>query len=397
MGEAPSEPCIQVNEEYIAARLAVLDTMVVGSSEAVMAEMRQFAVFLASRRSRPAMRPKAATPDDVTSFLVHKELKGRTQYHVDCQFVGQARPGKRTEKSCDPLVCQIRAAPLAIKTAVSHLKSGLALEGLTPPWDPATGSGNPADSRLVRTHLKRLLGEAAGSLVVPLQAPPLFPAIFGQLRAAVMSRMRDTTRSDWQRLKWRQFWLFILFVGYSGRRPGDLAQFRTPAVVWLPNRSGLRCEIFKGKVATVSNTDPFVIKSKEFLTALRLYTRDCASLGAPLHQGAPFIFRKIEAGGFSRDHVEAANMNAGFQTIWREAGMFEGQSLYGFRVGAAIVADLNTRNIPAIMKAGGWASEAMAKRYSKFADVVANVLDPGAPESCLQLWFANRGEFAYFK
>ncbi|ORY30092.1 hypothetical protein BCR33DRAFT_792720 [Rhizoclosmatium globosum] len=385
-----------VNEDYISARRKELEDVILPQSKKIDAETRQLGSFLVSRTLLPAISPVMATPMDVESYLIHKDRNGNTQFHFNCPRAGTERVGKRINPLCDPLICKIRASPKSIKVVISSLKSGLADLGLTTPWDPWTGAGNPVDSKLIRRHLQKLEDEASDAGVAPLQAPPLFLDQVSELKALVLSKVANTSLTVWRRLYWRQFWLFLLTVGHSGCRPGDLARMRTLSFVWLPNRSGVRCTLYRGKTSTSASNKPFIIKDAEWLKALFLFKRDCAWAGVPLTEGCPFIFRRISTVACLPDRMRAADAVLEFQNLLRTLGSFEGQTLYGFRVGNAIMTSLDTSNIEAVRIAGGWKSRESAERYSQFAAVVANAVNPEAPTSSVALWFAQRSEYAYF-
>ncbi|TPX45074.1 hypothetical protein CcCBS67573_g10382 [Chytriomyces confervae] len=389
---------IEVDETYIQQRSASLLATSPALPFPVVQEMLRFSSFLASRTSRPPIPPLLTTPLDVVEFLIHKELNGRTQYHhISCPHTGSARVGKRVLSSCDKNLCQTRAAPTSLRTAVSLLRSGLADLGLTLPWDPRTGHGNPADSRLVSLHLDRVTKEAADSLVMPLQATPLLLNFLAHIKSYVMARICDNHSPTSIRLMWRQFWCFTTLVGCSGRRPGDLIHLRTPSLTWLPCRSRIIATLVSGKTASSATPDRFIINNAEFLESLRLYIRECAWELHNLCNGSPYIFFDISASGaISSAPSSAATMNSCFQSILQHLGIFEGETLYGFCVGNSIAAAIDTDDIAMVQSAGGWRSHDSALRYSKFAVVAAAALADNAPVDSTRAWLLSRNEFSVF-
>ncbi|KAJ3248236.1 hypothetical protein HDU77_008209 [Chytriomyces hyalinus] len=161
-----------VNEAYIAARAAALDGVRPATPKAVDSELSRLASFLALCAAQPAVSTRMATPQDMVDYLISKELDGRTQYHSSlCPRVLSASVGACINKDCDPLVCQIRAAPGSIWTAPSNLKTGLARLGLTGPWNAGRGTGNPVDSKKVALHIARFEDEAAKASILPCKLP----------------------------------------------------------------------------------------------------------------------------------------------------------------------------------------------------------------------------------
>ncbi|KAJ3400214.1 hypothetical protein HDU80_007179 [Chytriomyces hyalinus] len=378
---------VVVNEEYIAARATT-------SRASGLPPPKR---FLTSRATRPAVGIWMATPQDIVEYLIGKELDGRTQYHSSlCPRALLAKVGSRINKDCDPFTCQIRAAPGSIRTAASHLKSGLAGLGLLGPWNAGQGTGNPVDSKKVTLQIAHLEDEAAKASVLPLQAAPLNPDFLDKFEAATLCRIGDKCTSRRTRLAWRQFWLLCLTVGQSGRRPGDLVRLRTPGLTWLPDRSGVVVTLTMGKTASRSNPDRFVMRDKKYLTALTLYACDCKWAGIDLTVGARYIFPKIEEHGEDDAPTSAPCANDMFQSLLKELGDFQGETLYGFRVGGAVAAALDTSNLQAVQVAGGWRSLDSAKRYSQWVVVAAHAGAEDAPLEVTRQWLTSRSDYAYF-
>ncbi|KAJ3238829.1 hypothetical protein HDU77_011465, partial [Chytriomyces hyalinus] len=282
-----SKGTIAVNEAYIAARTAALEGVRPTTPKAVESELSWLASFLASHAARPAVSAWMATPQDVVDYLISKELDGRTQYHSSlCPRALSAWVGARINKDCDPLACQIRAAPGSIRTASSNLKTGLTGLGLTGPWNAGRGTGNPVNSKKVALHIARLEDEAAKASILPLQAAPLDPNFLAKFEVAILRHIGDKRTSQREQLAWRQFWLLCLMVGRSGRQPGDLVQLRTPGLSWLPDRNGVVVTLLTSKATSRSNPDRFVLNGQQYLRALSLYARDCKWAGINLAIGA---------------------------------------------------------------------------------------------------------------
>ncbi|KAJ3379096.1 hypothetical protein HDU80_002589, partial [Chytriomyces hyalinus] len=60
------------------------------------------------------------------------------------------------------------------------------------------------------------------------------------------------------------------------------------------------------------------------------------------------------------------NLNAAFQQTLKGMGVFEGKTLYGFRIGHAITTALQTTNPSTLHAAGGWHSNKSVLHYSQF-------------------------------
>ncbi|KAJ3399666.1 hypothetical protein HDU80_007687 [Chytriomyces hyalinus] len=276
---------------------------------------------------------------------------------------------------------------------------GYADLGLTGPWDPSTGRGNPSDSCLVSVHIDRLAKESGESLVLPLQATPLPTNFVHLLESHIFAQLSNPLLPPLVRLHWRQFWCFILLVGISGRHPGDLTCIRTPSLTWLPNRKRIVITLITGKTATASKPDRFVVDHPPLLTALKLYARDCSWNSIDLAEGTPYIFFKLAEHKLPDKNTpgSAQNLNAAFQRTLKGMGIFEGETLYGFHVGNAATTAINTPDPAALRAAGGWCSDASALRYSQFAIVAAAAeARAEAPADAARAWLAQCKEHAFF-
>ncbi|ORY29431.1 hypothetical protein BCR33DRAFT_842435 [Rhizoclosmatium globosum] len=362
--------------------------------------MALFASFLQARTARPPIKPPAATPVDVVEYLAHKDRSGRTQFHSSsCTNVQANGPRKRVNTACNPTICIVRAAPNSIVAATSKLRTGMEELGCRGPWDPRRGTGNPTNSSLVEHHLKRLGAEANEAGVLPQQALPLSGSISKKLWQPVLSRIADQAAAPLTRLFWRQFWIFFNLCLSSGRRPGDLVRLRTPTVVWLPDKSGVLVTMVFGKTATINKPDRFVIKDANVLNALRLYVNDCLKSGFDLHKGRPFIFFDIASNSTpeSAMHTEVDKFVSTFQNILKELGEFNGETLYGFRVGNSIAVKLDSTSVEqAIMQAGGWRTADSARHYSQFAIAAAHVGENADPIAATSEWLRNLAQYSYF-
>ncbi|KAI9323980.1 hypothetical protein BDR26DRAFT_969614 [Obelidium mucronatum] len=395
---APSKT--HVDEAYIAGRLGTLHAKPPAIPQQAQAELGHLAAFLAARTTKPRVSIHAACPMDIVEFLINKELNGRTQYHAEsCPRQGTAKVGSRINENCDPTTCLIRAAPGSIQAAASRLRTALSDLGLTGPWDPREGTGNPADATLIRHHIGQLSSEAVKFGVSSLQAPPISAHTTTAILTILRPRLADETLSPVQKLRWRQFWCFYLLVQTSGRRPGDLVRLRTATTLWLPDRSGILITMVEGKTASSPDPDMFVIRDEAALNALRLYTRDCKQQGILLQNGNPYIFFKLEnASDDPRPHATAQRFVDDFQGLLKELGAFQGETLYGFRVGNAIeTATAPEADLGQVRGSGGWKTNASALHYSQYA-IVANYTN-NAPDKvrAVHEWRVNAQRFRYFQ
>ncbi|KAJ3060407.1 hypothetical protein HDU98_003610 [Podochytrium sp. JEL0797] len=86
-----------------------------------------------------------------------------------------------------------------------------------------------------------------------------------------------------------------------------------------------------------------------------------------------------------------------FQKCLKALGIFNGETLYGFRVGNAISTAIEDEETNArVMAAGGWRTLASAKHYGQFAIAAAHVGEGLDPIEAVHDWLINKVEYAYF-
>ena len=309
--------------------------------------------------------------------------------------------GKKKSTECDPLLCETRAAATSIKTTISLLKSGFRRAGYVGEWSDLTWSGNPATSPRVSDHLTALEKELAQSAVVPIQALPIPEAEY----LAVLRFLRvpyNGNTVDW--LYQQQSLLLYMLLHTCGRRPDDVAYVRYASFQWGPDGRSVIFSMFIGKTNAGIRADRLVIRTnsdrhqcvveqlKQYLNAMRMHKIDMATANH-------FVFFMIDRRSNSVDLSRATDpstMTQRFQATLNRMGCFNGQTLYGFRVQAALVAAWSSDDIRDVMNAGGWMSEESARRYSQWALLAKACLDPQAPQETMRAWLLARLEFRVF-
>ena len=358
-----------------------------------------------NRRYGPRFPWGHTTPDDIVDFLLIKEKNGRTQVHIpSCRHAGSARRGDRVSKECDPSVCELRTSLGSVKATISNLKSGFARVGIMGEWSNLSRSGNPCTSPTIQDHVKAITRELAASAVAPVQAPPI-PDSEYELVLRFLSRAHTGIPMEW--LYNQQMLFFLKLLHTLGRRPDDVAQLRSVSFQWAPDRDSIVVCMFQGKTNHGIRVDRVLVKrntAKRFfcvVAQLEAYQAAIGQTGMDLSSANHFVFFLIDRR--QRDwiadltcHTEPATFNERFQSILQRMGMWEGQSLYGFRVMAALVASWNSDDIRDVMDAGGWLSAESAHRYSQWAFLAKNASDPEASAEVTRAWLQSRPRFGAF-
>ena len=366
---------------------------------AISAEMDRLGVFLEARYG-PGFPLGNTAPSDIVDFLIHKEKSGRTQVHAPSCPRGGSRD-KKKNAACDPILCETRAAATSIKTAISLLKNGFRRAGIVGEWSDHTWSGNPVSSYKVSDHLGALERELAKSAVVPIQALPITEEEY----LMVLHHMRrpyNDNKIDWL-FQQQTIFLYMLLHG-TGRRPDDVAYTRSVSFQWGPDGKSVIFSMFLGKTNTGIRADRLVIQEHAnprscIITQLRRYTDAMRRCDIDMNQTNHLVFFMIDRRSNTIDLSRATDpstMTQRFQATLNQLGRWRGQTLYGFRVQAALVAAWGSDDIRDVMNAGGWMSEASAYRYSQWALLAKNCLDPNASQALMQEWLVKRHEFGVF-
>ncbi|KAI9353728.1 hypothetical protein BDR26DRAFT_928966 [Obelidium mucronatum] len=126
----------------------------------------------------------------------------------------------------------------------------------------------------------------------------------------------------------------------------------------------------------------------------------------PVHQGLrplrrkPRVrppFRVLQLASRARPHADSDAFVRDFQNCLKELDMFNGETLYGFRVENAISAALERESDAVIMAAGGWRTADSARHYSQFAIAAAHVGEGQNPITTAHEWLTNITRYSYFQ
>jgi hypothetical protein len=364
-------PRIEVDEEFIQRRRAQLLCVQKEFSyvKAKEAEYLSFVSFLASREV--PKQPLEANPGDVVDFLIFKECKGQTQYHVpDC-----ALGGMKGVQACG---CRVGIAKGSLQVIISKLKTSLELRGLTFPWNMHLGKGNPVDSAAVVAHKKLIDKESANAGVVPNRACPVWShkirAICEMLLALIYEPAVEG-ESPIQRLIYAHDAFYLVCQIKAGRRCADLSHVLANACLMLPDGSGMVLNVFWHKTirAGQENTICLLKDSDGVMDVIAWfdrYRRMAASCQLPLVSG--FLFRHLTPwGSFDASiRMDTGTMNGRFTGYLRKLGLDEGETIGGIRSGAGAQFLLSGVVLHEVMSHQNWKTERMAKLYSQCALVL---------------------------
>ena len=129
-------------------------------------------------------------------------------------------------------------------------------------WDPRLLLRNPATDLSLKQYLKCVTAEQLQAQATPKQATPFFVNDLLQLSHLIDRKLRseDLTPIDMFVLIRDQAFFKTLF--FSGDRPGDLSQVKTPEILRFPDNSGLLFNHVWGKTLRDGSSNLFCHSSQ---------------------------------------------------------------------------------------------------------------------------------------
>ena len=364
-------PRVEVDEDFIRRRKEQLSVVQREFSyvKAKEAEYVAFTSFLASRES--PKQPVEANPSDVVDFLIFKETKGQTQYHVrDC-----ALGGLKGMQACG---CRVGIAKGSLQVIISKLKTSLELRGLTSPWNMHLGKGNPVDSIAVAAHKKSIDKESANSGVVPNRACPVWSHKIRAICEMLLALIYDPPvegESPIQRLIYAHDAFYLTCQMKAGRRCADFSHVLANACLILPDGSGMVFNVFWHKTIR-SGSDHTICLLREadslmdVIAWFHRYKRLAVRCQLPLTSG--YLFRHLTPWGVfdALIRMDTGTMNARFTGYLRKLGLDEGETIGGIRSGAGAQFMLSGVALHEVMSHQNWKTERIAKLYAQCALVL---------------------------
>ena len=408
------------------------------------AEWEAFTGFLASRRV--PLTPLASTPSEVIDYLIHKDAApgARTQtHHRSCPHCGVALAGRqRVLEVCvdpaacpdtvtcphrlgpryDPALCPVGQAAGTSDVVISKLRMGYRNRGRLAPWDQHTPDPNPADADIVTAYSRYIHLRMDEALVRPVQAPPMgddaLLHVLGYLDGIATTAPR-TGPYPFQRLVARTAALHILTCSLWGDRGQDCTSLHPNAVMYTPDYSGLLLMLYQGKTVS-SHTGTLRI----------IYVPQGPTVHPLLHWGslAYALEEELRLHGLSfltQGHIfvdhKASALASPPTARWKPARSNTfitralgtsalGETCYSLRIRASTRSAIeDTRDLDQVMANHQWASRDMAKRYTRFAAAIRQMMAPSEGPTgpsrlrratwaaALADWRAHGKEFLFFQ
>ena len=235
----------------------------------------------------------AASPQDITRFLVWKDHKGKTKIHIPaCNLFGT--------KQVDCCACPTTLAAGTVDNLIGKLRSLFVELGRGRERNELLGIGNPASHPYVKQYLTSIREEQAQARVTPRQATPFF---FDKLKRLCLY-LRDHTFagqiSPTQRYLFARDLAFFCLDFFAGERASDLGRIFTREIMALPDGDGFLFHHTFGKTLRGKDANTFMIKKCRDpvfcpVVNLRLYVNLCDLMSIYLRDG--HLFRSTDKKG----------------------------------------------------------------------------------------------------
>jgi hypothetical protein len=168
---------------------------------------------------------------------------------------------------------------------------------------------------------------------------------------------------------------FLALDLQAWKRGADSGLTLTDSILWFPDRSGWLFGYTWGKTLRIGDPHIFGLRfhPNQIVCPLRLvseYISFCQSVEIIVQGNGGFLFRPVRYGVVLNNPVSADTLNRNLQAYPRAAGLFEGETLHGFRAGGAITAALRGDTLQAIMGQAHWSTSRQALHYMRLQEVL---------------------------
>ena len=167
--ESADRKLIPVNEDYVSQRLIEMDMCFRDAAnyrKALTAVELELLDYLVMKRG---VTLSTASPLDVLSYLVCKDLGKKVNTVVHMRACPEL--GARTRTACK---CPVRMNHSSLDSLIGRVRRIFNDAGRTTEWVPESATGNPCASRSVKEYLRAVKREQSMAGVTPNQAVPFF-------------------------------------------------------------------------------------------------------------------------------------------------------------------------------------------------------------------------------
>ena len=227
----------------------------------------------------------------------------------------------------------------------------------------------------VKQYFKSIQLEQSQARVSPKQATPIFfdkfKKIIYLLRVLLLSK--DVLPSE--RYIYARDLAFFSLDFFSGDRALDLGRIKTIDVLRHPDGMSLLFHQHIGKTLRGKHSRAFAVKQTANpaicpVQNLQFYINLCASMQVKLSSG--FLFHPTTSKGcISNAPFLASTMQARLVKYLSTLGIYDGESVHGFRGGTSILLRLSGVSKEEVAKDVGWQSTSLVDCYTQVEKVMS--------------------------
>lgn len=218
----------------------------------------------------------------------------------------------------------------------------------------------PATDLSLKQYLKAVTAEQLQAQATPKQATPFFPSDLLQLSLFIDQKMQSDNISPIDMFVLLRDQAYFKTLFFSGDRPGDLGQVKTPEVLRFPNNDGLLFNHVWGKTLRDGSSNLFALRRNNNpvlcpIKAIDLYVTFAKGIGIHLTTSTD--------GGIVDKLSSYSAADSRFKTCSEEGRLTQVGTLHGFRSGCAITLALAGTDLQDIMGHIGWRHHSTATYY----------------------------------
>ena len=307
---------------------------------------RQLSRFLSSLPGYKT--PFNATAKNSCRFLAWNDSCGKAHVHkLACPHLG--KHGRF------PCGCPVRLAYATVDSYIGKLRAIFKLLGRDGDWNASLGLENPAAPQIVKDYLNAFTMEQLQAAITPRHATPLFPSKLALLMNFIKREMTVPGISPTRLFVLARDFATFPTLFLSADRANDFSLDKTQEILRLPGDQGFLFNHVWGRILRDGSSNMFGLRRHSNaaicpVKARELYVSISSPLGVNLSNG--FLLRPVSPrGGVINKQISTSAMQDRLRIHLQHAGIFNGETLQSFRVGAALTLALSGSQLADIMSA----------------------------------------------
>ena len=264
----------------------------------------------------------------------------------------------------------MRPSYKTVDSYIGNLREIFHANGRDGEWDRRLRLGSPAADKFVKDYLRLVTAEQLQARVTPKQATPFFVDKRARL-AEHLQRSLEKAKTNIKRFTVALDQAYFKEAFFSGDRPGDLGQVKTPEILRFPNDDGFLFNHVRGKTLRDGDQNVFGIRRNTQtaicpIRGIELYMDVARQISIILTTS--YLFRPTTTDNGVRDaplSTDTAETRLKFYLRGMKAD--DSETLHGLRSGCSITLVLTGADISEIIKHVDWARRHTSLYYLQLA------------------------------